>query len=132
MIGGREAHDRHHARAARRRWRASSARSPPPTRARVLVVMSSYPYVTPARRRRSSGRAHAGQETGRALADLLTGEHAFEGRLPQAWPAADADLPDALDYDIIKAGWTYQYATAPAAVPVRARADLHDVRLRRR
>jgi beta-glucosidase len=60
---------------------------------------------------------HAGQETGHALADLLTGRHAPEGRLPQTWHAADADLPDALDYDIIKAGWTYQYSAARARFP---------------
>jgi beta-glucosidase len=82
----------------------------------VLVVMSSYPYVIP-------GAAailwtcHAGQETGHALADLLTGRHAPEGRLPQTWYAGDGDLPDALDYDIITAGWTYQYSRAQPRYP---------------
>ena len=83
----------------------------------VLVVMSSYPYLMPDEAPAVVWTSHAGQETGRAIASLLAGEHEFEGRLPQAWPACDADLPDALDYDIIKAGWTYQYATAPARFP---------------
>ncbi len=36
------------------------------------------------------------------------------GRLPQTWYRGDDELPHPLDYDIIKAGWTYQYhRTAP-------------------
>ena len=83
----------------------------------VLVVMSSYPYLMPDEAPAVVWTSHAGQETGRAIASLLSGEHEFEGRLPQAWPACDADLPDALDYDIITAGWTYQYATAAPRFP---------------
>ena len=115
MIGGREAHDRQTLQlppAAARLVREVTAANPQT----VLVIMSSYPYVTPDAPA-IVWTSHAGQETGRALAALLTGEHAFEGRLPQAWPAADADLPEALDYDIIKAGWTYQYAATPARFP---------------
>src|SRR5262249_21210090 len=77
----------------------------------ILVIMSSYPYLTPDAPA-IVWSCHAGQETGHALADLLTGRHAPEGRLPQTWYAADEDLPGALDYDVIKAGWTYQYSTA--------------------
>lgn len=109
MIGGREAHDRHTLRlpAATNRLISEVAAANPRT---VLVIMSSYPYVIPDDAPAVVWTSHAGQETGRALASLLTGEHAFEGRLPQAWPASDADLPPALDYDIITAGWTYQYS----------------------
>lgn len=82
----------------------------------VLVIMSSYPYVTPDAPA-IVWTAHAGQETGHAIADLLTGRHAPQGRLPQTWYAADSALPDALDYDIIKAGWTYQYSRARARFP---------------
>jgi beta-glucosidase len=115
LIGGREAHDR-------------TTLALPPSMSRlvrevaaanprtVLVVMSSFPYVTP-EAPAMIWTCHAGQETGHALADLLTGRHAPEGRLPQSWPAADADLPDPLDYDIIKAGWTYMYAAAPPRFP---------------
>jgi len=115
LIGGREAHDR-------------TTLALPPSMSRlvrevaaanprtVLVVMSSFPYLTPDAPA-IIWTCHAGQETGHALADLLTGRHAPEGRLPQAWPAADADLPDPLDYDIIKAGWTYMYAEAQPRFP---------------
>ena len=48
---------------------------------------------------------------------MITGRHAPQGRLPQTWYAADADLPGPLDYDIIKAGWTYQYTTARPRFP---------------
>lgn len=115
MIGGREAHDR-----------ATLALPPSVDRLirevvaanprTVLVIMSSYPYVTPDAPA-IVWSCHAGQETGHAIADLLTGRHAPEGRLPQTWYAADEDLPDALDYDIIKAGWTYQYSAAEPRFP---------------
>jgi beta-glucosidase len=115
MIGGREAHDR------------TTLALPPSTdrlvRAvvganprTILVIMSSYPYVTPDAPA-IIWTCHAGQETGHALADLLTGRHAPQGRLPQTWYAADAALPDPLDYDIIKAGWTYQYSAAAPRFP---------------
>ena len=116
MIGGREGHDRHTLElpAGMVRLVREVTDANPRT---VLVVMSSYPYLVPDEARAVVWTSHAGQETGRAIASLLAGEREFEGRLPQAWPASDADLPDALDYDIIKAGWTYQYATAPARFP---------------
>jgi beta-glucosidase len=115
MIGGREAHDR-------------KTLALPPSMDRlvrevtdanprtVLVIMSSYPYVTPDAPA-IIWTCHAGQETGSALADLLTGRAAPLGRLPQTWYAADSALPAALDYDIIKAGWTYQYSAARARFP---------------
>jgi beta-glucosidase len=115
MIGGREAHDR-------------TTLALPPSMDRlvrevtavnprtVLVIMSSYPYLAPDAPA-IIWTSHAGQHTGPALADLITGRHAPEGRLPQTWYASDADLPDPLDYDIIKAGWTYQYAAARPRFP---------------
>jgi beta-glucosidase len=78
----------------------------------VLVVMSSYPYAlgwaadhVPA----IVWTSHGGQETGRALADVLTGAHEPAGRLAQTWYAGDEDLPGLLDYDIIKTRRTYLY-----------------------
>jgi beta-glucosidase len=115
MIGGREARDRTTlalAPAADRLVRAVTAACP----RTVLVIMSSYPYVTPDAPA-IIWTSHAGQETGHALADLILGRHAPEGRLAQTWYAADADLPDPLDYDIIKAGWTYQYLTTRPRFP---------------
>lgn len=78
----------------------------------VLVVMSSYPYAIPWAEEHVPSilwTSHAGQETGHAIADVLFGDHAPAGRLPQTWYRADDDLPDLLDYDIIKARRTYLY-----------------------
>jgi beta-glucosidase len=115
MIGGRESRDR-----------TTLALPPPADRlARevtaacprtVLVIMSSYPYLTPDAPA-IIWTCHAGQQTGHAIAGLITGRDAPQGRLPQTWYAADADLPGPLDYDIIKAGWTYQYTTARPRFP---------------
>jgi beta-glucosidase len=115
VIGGREGKDRTTLAlppAMDRLVRAVTAANP----RTVLVVMSSYPYVLPDAPA-IVWTCHAGQETGHAVADVLTGRHEPRGRLPQTWPAADADLPDPLDYDIITAGWTYQYATSRPAYP---------------
>jgi beta-glucosidase len=115
VIGGREAWDRTTLAlppAMDRLVREVTAACP----RTVLVIMSSYPYLVPDAPA-IIWTCHAGQETGHAIADLITGRHAPEGRLPQTWYAADADLPDPLDYDIIKAGWTYQYTTARPRFP---------------
>jgi beta-glucosidase len=82
----------------------------------VLVIMSSYPYLVPDAPA-IIWTCHAGQEAGHAIAGLIAGQDAPEGRLPQTWYAADADLPSPLDYDIIKAGWTYQYMTTRPRFP---------------
>lgn len=78
----------------------------------VLVVMSSYPFAidwaaehVPA----ALWTCHGGQETGHALASVLFGDVDPAGRLPQTWYRESTQLPGRLDYDIIKAGWTYQY-----------------------
>ena len=78
----------------------------------ALVVMSSYPYALDWAHTHLSAvmwTSHGGQETGTALADVLLGEADPAGRLPQTWYRGDDELPDPLDYDVIKAGWTYQY-----------------------
>ncbi|MFD7408678.1 glycoside hydrolase family 3 C-terminal domain-containing protein [Streptomyces sp. NPDC059866] len=86
----------------------------------ALVVMSSYPYAVdwadthlPA----VLWTSHGGQETGHALAAVLLGEADPGGRLPQTWYRGDDELPDLLDYDIIKTGWTYQYHHAAPLYP---------------
>ncbi|WP_053716453.1 glycoside hydrolase family 3 protein [Saccharothrix sp. NRRL B-16348] len=83
----------------------------------VLVVMSSYPYALDWADEHLPAvvwTSHGGQETGHALADVLLGDAEPAGRLPQTWYRGDDDLPHPLDYDVIKAGWTYQYhRTAP-------------------
>jgi beta-glucosidase len=78
----------------------------------VLLVMSSYPYALTWARDNVPAIAwtcHGGQETGRAVADVLLGGHDPVGRLPQTWYSSLADLPGLLEYDIIKARRTYLY-----------------------
>ncbi|MET9225718.1 glycoside hydrolase family 3 C-terminal domain-containing protein [Lentzea sp. NPDC003310] len=86
----------------------------------VLVVMSSYPYAldwadenVPA----ILWTSHGGQEVGRAVAAVLLGHAEPAGRLPQTWYRGGDPLPDPLDYDVIKAGWTYQYHRAAPLYP---------------
>ncbi len=86
----------------------------------ALVVMSSYPYAldwADAHLPAALWTSHGGQETGRALASVLLGEAEPAGRLPQTWYRGEDELPHPLDYDIIKAGWTYQYQRAAALYP---------------
>lgn len=78
----------------------------------ALVVMSSYPFALDWAHEHLSAvlwTSHGGQETGTALAAVLLGEADAAGRLPQTWYRGDDELPHPLDYDVIKAGWTYQY-----------------------
>lgn len=86
----------------------------------ALVVMSSYPYAVDWADEHLPAlvwTSHGGQETGHALAAVLLGVAEPAGRLPQTWYRGDDPLPDPLDYDIIKGGWTYQYHQAPPLYP---------------
>ncbi|MGW4210484.1 glycoside hydrolase family 3 C-terminal domain-containing protein [Lentzea sp. NPDC004789] len=86
----------------------------------VLVVMSSYPYALDWANEHLPAvvwTSHGGQETGRAVAAVLFGEAEPSGRLPQTWYRGDDELPPPLDYDVIKAGWTYQYHRTSALYP---------------
>jgi beta-glucosidase len=86
----------------------------------ALVVMSSYPYALDWADEHLPAvvwTSHGGQETGRALAAVLLGEADPAGRLPQTWYRGDDELPHPLDYDVIKAGWTYQYHRTASLYP---------------
>lgn len=84
----------------------------------VVVLESSYPLTGDwAQAKAVLWTSHAGQETGRALADVLFGDYSPSGRLPQTWYRTDKELPDPLDFDVIKAGWTYQYHRASPLYP---------------
>ncbi|MCJ1676650.1 glycoside hydrolase family 3 C-terminal domain-containing protein [Streptomyces sp. APSN-46.1] len=86
----------------------------------ALVVMSSYPYAVDWADEHLPAvvwTSHGGQETGHALAAVLLGEAEPAGRLPQTWYRGEDPLPEPLDYDIIKAGWTYQYHRAAPLYP---------------
>ncbi|GAA4877250.1 glycoside hydrolase family 3 C-terminal domain-containing protein [Kitasatospora terrestris] len=86
----------------------------------ALVVMSSYPYAldwADAHLPAVLWTSHGGQETGHALAAVLLGDAEPAGRLPQTWYRGHDTLPAPLDYDIITAGWTYQYHRAAPLYP---------------
>jgi beta-glucosidase len=86
----------------------------------ALVVMSSYPYALDWADEHLPAvvwTSHGGQETGHALADVLLGGAEPAGRLPQTWYRGGDPLPAPLDYDIIQAGWTYQYHWAAPLYP---------------
>ncbi|GAA4843623.1 glycoside hydrolase family 3 C-terminal domain-containing protein [Kitasatospora terrestris] len=78
----------------------------------VLAVVSGHPYAVDWAAREVPAvlwTAHGGQEGGAALADVLLGDAAPTGRLPQTWYRAGQPLPGLLDYDIIAGRLTYQY-----------------------
>ncbi|MCT2590079.1 glycoside hydrolase family 3 C-terminal domain-containing protein [Streptomyces sp. N2-109] len=91
-----------------RLWRAAHAANP----RTALALVSAYPYAVgdaDAALPALLWTAHGGQAAGTALARVLAGDVSPAGRLPQTWYAADADLPDLLDYDIIGSRQTYLY-----------------------
>jgi beta-glucosidase len=111
FINGREDHDRTTMALAEgqeklvRAVRAANPRT-------VVVLENSYPTTVDWEQRNVPAllwTTHAGAETGHALADVLFGDADPSGRLPQTWYRGETALPDILDYDIIKAGRTYQY-----------------------
>ncbi|OZB97688.1 glycoside hydrolase family 3 protein [Paenibacillus sp. XY044] len=78
----------------------------------VVVIVGSYPFalgdiadIAPA----ILFTSHAGQELGNALADVLFGDENPGGRLNMTWYESEDQLPDFLDYDIIKGRRTYMY-----------------------
>lgn len=76
----------------------------------VLALVSAYPYAVDATALPAVlWTSHGGQAAGTALARVLAGDVSPAGRLPQTWYAADADLPDLLDYDVIGGRQTYLY-----------------------
>ncbi|MER5252842.1 glycoside hydrolase family 3 C-terminal domain-containing protein [Streptomyces sp. NPDC002855] len=89
-----------------RLWRAARAANP----RTALALVSAYPYaVADAQLPALLWTAHGGQAAGTALARILAGDVSPAGRLPQTWYAADTDLPDLLDYDVIGSRQTYLY-----------------------
>ncbi|MEV7020305.1 glycoside hydrolase family 3 C-terminal domain-containing protein [Streptomyces sp. NPDC093991] len=108
-INGRETEDRTTLRLPAQQERLlRAARTANPRT--VLTLVSAYPYaVDPADLPAVLWTAHGGQAAGTALARVLAGDVSPAGRLPQTWYAADADLPDLLDYDVIGGRQTYLY-----------------------
>ncbi|GLY79420.1 glycoside hydrolase family 3 C-terminal domain-containing protein [Actinoallomurus iriomotensis] len=111
FINGREAHDRTTmalAESQENLIKAVRAANPHT----IVVVENSYPTTLNWEQANVPGilwTTHAGAETGHAIADTLFGDSDPAGRLTQTWYRSDGDLPDILDYDIIKSDRTYQY-----------------------
>ncbi len=86
----------------------------------VVVVENSYPTTLNWEQEHVPAlvwTTHAGQETGRALADVLFGDVNPAGRLTQTWYRSTDDLPSILEYDNIKYERTYQYFTGDVLYP---------------
>lgn len=77
----------------------------------IVVLVSSFPYAiewTQSHIPAILHTAHASQEEGHAVADVLFGDYSPAGRLNQTWPRALTQLPPMDDYDI-RHGRTYMY-----------------------
>ncbi|MEN8651938.1 glycoside hydrolase family 3 C-terminal domain-containing protein [Streptomyces sp. 21So2-11] len=99
-----------------RLWRAARAANP----RTALALVSAYPYAVADAHTALPAllwTAHGGQAAGTALARVLAGDVSPAGRLPQTWYAADTDLPDLFDYDIIGSRQTYLYFDGAALYP---------------
>ncbi|RDI70057.1 glycoside hydrolase family 3 protein [Halopelagius longus] len=111
LIGGRETKDREDLGLAPRQQELLERVVDEHPRTAVLL-QTSYP-VTMGGAQADAGAvlwsSHAGQETGRALSDVLFGSTAPGGRLPQTWPKSVEQLPDITNYNIAETGATYRY-----------------------
>jgi len=77
----------------------------------VVVLVSSFPYAINWTEQNVPAIlhiAHAAQEQGTAIADVLFGDYNPAGRLNQTWPKSLDQLPPMMDYDI-RHGRTYTY-----------------------
>jgi beta-glucosidase len=76
-----------------------------------VVLVSSFPYAINWTQQNVPAIlhiAHAAQEQGTAIADVLFGGYNPAGRLNQTWPKSLDQLPPMMDYDI-RHGRTYMY-----------------------
>jgi len=78
----------------------------------IVVFVSSYPYAVNWEKKHIPAMvfsSHAGPELGTAIADVLFGNYNPAGRTPMTWYKSVHELPDIMDYDIIKNNITYLY-----------------------
>ncbi|WP_026486914.1 glycoside hydrolase family 3 C-terminal domain-containing protein [Caldanaerobius polysaccharolyticus] len=78
----------------------------------VLVIVGSYPMAVNWANNHIPAilyTAHGSQELGNAIADVLFGDYSPAGRLNMTWYRSIDQLPDIMDYDIIKGKRTYMY-----------------------
>lgn len=86
----------------------------------IVVVVGSYPFAlnwvdenVPA----ILYTSHAGQELGNAVTDVLFGDVNPAGRLNMTWYKSVDQLPEFMDYDIIKGDRTYRYFKGDVLYP---------------
>lgn len=78
----------------------------------IMCIVSSYPYAVPEFDRKLPAiiyTAHGGAEMGNAVAETILGQNNPAGRTPMTWYSSTSELPDIMDYDIIKNKSTYLY-----------------------
>lgn len=86
----------------------------------IMVVVSSYPFAINWADKNIPAilyTSHAGQEIGRALADIIFGDYSPAGRLNMTWYRSVDELPHIKNYDIIKGKRTYMYFDGEALYP---------------
>ncbi|MGG6313494.1 glycoside hydrolase family 3 C-terminal domain-containing protein [Paenibacillus macerans] len=86
----------------------------------VVVIVGSYPFAVHWENDHVPSilfTAHAAQELGHAVADVLFGDYNPAGRLNMTWYESVDQLPDLKDYDIIKGKRTYQYFDGKVLYP---------------
>lgn len=86
----------------------------------VVVIVGSYPFAVNWEQEHVPSlmfTSHAGQELGHAVADVLFGDYNPAGRLNMTWYKSADQLPDLMDYDIIKGKRTYQYFDGEVLYP---------------
>ncbi|HEY4392272.1 MAG TPA: glycoside hydrolase family 3 C-terminal domain-containing protein [Paenibacillus sp.] len=86
----------------------------------VVVIVGSYPFAVNWEKEHIPAMlftSHAGQELGHAVADVLFGNYNPAGRLNMTWYKSVSQLPELMDYDIIKGKRTYQYFDGEVLYP---------------
>ncbi|WP_456288991.1 glycoside hydrolase family 3 C-terminal domain-containing protein [Paenibacillus sp. AK002] len=86
----------------------------------VVVIVGGYPFAVNWEQEHVPAilfTSHAGQELGHAVADVLYGDYNPGGRLNMTWYKSTEQLPDIMDYDIIKGKRTYQYFDGDVLYP---------------
>lgn len=86
----------------------------------VMCIVSSYPYAIPELDEQIPAiiyTAHGGAEMGNAVAETILGLNNPAGRTPMTWYRSTSELPDIMDYDIIKNKSTYLYYDREALYP---------------
>ncbi|MEK3881816.1 glycoside hydrolase family 3 C-terminal domain-containing protein [Paenibacillus sp. PL2-23] len=86
----------------------------------VVVIVGGYPFAVNWENEHVPAivyTSHAGQELGHAIADALFGDYSPAGRLNMTWYKSAGQLPELMDYDIIKGKRTYQYFDGEALYP---------------